>query len=180
VWNADLADLRQKIEKFPFIKSAAVSRNLPAGIRVNIVERVPAAVVDLSSGKYLVDVEGTVLTAVKTNEKDFPIVLQGWDESKTEKAGPDNVARLKVYKKMLDEWNQFDLTKRVKEVNLANPRAPVAMVEDSGHAIAVTLAKDSLGNSLKTALDALTGKGAKVKSVNAGGISPIIQYMDFQ
>ena len=179
VWNADLSDIRTKIEKFPFVKSAAVSRMLPAGIRVNITERVPAAVVQLNSGKYLIDVEGTLLTAVKGNDKDFPFVLRGWDESKTEKAVPDNLARLKVYKKMLDEWQPFDLATRVKEVNLSNPRDPVAVVEDSGHTIAVTLARDNLGKSLRTAIEALAGKGARVKSVDAGGIYPVLQYQDF-
>lgn len=178
VWNADLSDIRAKIEKFPFVKSAAVSRTLPAGIRVNITERVPAAVVQLNSGKFLIDVEGTLLTAVKGNEKEFPFILRGWDESKTEKAVPDNLARLKVYKKMLDEWQQFDLAARVKEVNLANPRDPVAVVEDSGHTIAVTLARDNLGKSLKTAIEALAGKGARVKSVDSGGIYPVIQYLE--
>jgi cell division septal protein FtsQ len=179
VWNADLSEIRTKIEKFPFVKSAAVSRTLPAGIRVNVIERVPAAVVHLSSGNYLVDGEGTLLTVVKSSEKEFPFILKGWDESKTEKAVPDNLARLKVYRKMLDEWKQFDLTTRVKEVNLANSREPVAIVEDSGRAIAVTLAKDNFGKSLKTAIEALTGKGAKVKSVDAGGVYPVINYVEY-
>jgi len=178
VWNADLSDIRAKIEKFPFVKSAAVSRTLPAGIRVNITERVPAAVVQLNSGRFLIDAEGTLLTSVKGNEKDFPFVLRGWDESKTEKAVPDNLARLKVYKKMLDEWQQFDLAARVKEVNLSNPRDPIAVVEDSGHTIAVTLARDNLGRSLKTAIEALAGKGARVRSVDSGGIYPVIQYLE--
>lgn len=179
VWNADLEAIREKVEKFPFVKSAAVSRSLPSGIRVIVTERVPAAVVQLSSGPYLVDSEGTMLTAVKVPEKDFPVPLKGWDESKTEKAIPDNQARLKVYKKMLDEWKQFDLTSRVKEVNIANPRQPVAVVEDSGRLISVTLAKDDLGKSLKTAIEALSGKGAKIRSVDAGGIYPVINYIEF-
>ncbi|HVF47060.1 MAG TPA: FtsQ-type POTRA domain-containing protein [Pyrinomonadaceae bacterium] len=179
VWNADLEGIRERVEKFPFVKSAAVSRSLPSGIRVIVTERVPAAVVQLSSGPYLVDTEGMILTAIKTPEKDFPIALRGWDESKTQKAIPDNQARLKVYRKMLDEWKQFDLTSRVKEVNLANPRQPVAVVEDSGRAIAVTLAKDDLGKSLKTAIEALSGKGAKIRSVDAGGIYPVINYIEF-
>ncbi len=179
VWNADLSDIRSKIEKFPFVKSAAVSMTLPAGIRVNIIERIPVAVVQLKSGKYLVDGEATLLTAVKVSDKEFPIILQGWDESKTEKAIPDNLARLKVYKKMLDEWGQFDVAGRVKEVNLANARQPVAVVEDSGHEIAITLDRDELGKSLKTAIEALTGKGSRVKSVDAGGIYPVIQYIEF-
>src|SRR5207248_2126787 len=48
VWNADLGDIRTKIERFPFVRSAAVSMQLPAGIRVNVVERIPAAIVRLT------------------------------------------------------------------------------------------------------------------------------------
>jgi hypothetical protein len=179
VWNADLADVKLKLEKFPFVKTASVSRALPTGIRVNIVERVPVAIVKLSSGNYLVDGEGVPLIQVKGNDKEFPFILQGWDESKSEKSGPDNLARLKVYKKMVDEAKQFEVAGRVKEISLANPRQPVAVVEDSGKLISVSLARDSLGKSLKTAIDALTGKGAKIKSVDAGGVHPIIQYLEF-
>ena len=179
VWNADLSDIRAKIEKFPFVKSAAVSMMLPAGIRVNVTERVPVAVVHFSYGDFLVDDEGAVLIAVGPNEKKFPVILQGWDEAKTEKAIPENIARLKIYKKMVDEWKQFDLASRVKTVNLANIREPVAVVEDSGHPITVMLAKDGFGKSLRSAIEALSGKGAKIKSVDAGGISPVIQYIEY-
>ncbi|MBV9243044.1 MAG: FtsQ-type POTRA domain-containing protein, partial [Acidobacteria bacterium] len=82
VWNADLGDIRTKIEKFPFVKSAAVCMQLPAGIRVNIVERVPTAIVQLSSGAFLVDVDGTILAAATDQDKrQFPFALTGWDES---------------------------------------------------------------------------------------------------
>jgi len=136
-------------------------------------------VVQLTSGNFFVDSDGTILSAATASDKDLPIIIHGWDESKTEKAMPDNLARLKLYRKMLDEWKQFDLTSRVKEVNLANPREPVAVIEDSGRAIAVTLAKDNLGKSLKTAIEAVSGKGARVKSVDAEGIYPVLQYLEF-
>jgi hypothetical protein len=181
VWNADLGDIRTKIEKFPFVKAAAVSMQLPAGIRVNVTERVPTAIVHLTSGDFLVDIDGTILAAANDKDKQqFPFALLGWDEAKTEKAITDNVTRLKVYKKMVDEWQQFSLVERVKQVNLANPREPVAVVEDSGNKISITLARDSLGKSLKTALEALAGKGAKIKSVDVEGASPVIQYMGEQ
>jgi cell division septal protein FtsQ len=181
VWNADLGDIRMKIEKFPFVKSAAVSMQLPAGIRVNVVERVPAGIVHLTSGDFLVDGEGTILAAATpADRQQFAFTLQGWDESKTEKAMTDNVARLKVYRKMVEEWQQFSLSERVKQVNLANPREPVAVVEDSGRAVSVTLARDSLGKSLRTALEAVAGKGARVRSVDVAGASPVIQYLGDQ
>ncbi|MBV9216347.1 MAG: FtsQ-type POTRA domain-containing protein [Acidobacteria bacterium] len=179
VWNADLADVKAKLEKFPFVKTAALSRMLPAGIRVDIVERVPAATVHLKTGDFLVDGEGTILSTAKGEERDFPFALTGWDEAKSEKAMTDNVARLKVYKRMLEEWKQFDLLSRVKSVDLTNPRQPTAIVEDSGRQVTITLAKDDLGKSLKTALEVLSGKGAKVKGVDAEGVYPVIEYLDF-
>lgn len=179
VWNADLADIRAKVEKFPFVKSASVSMVLPAGIRVSVIERIPTAIVHLKSGDVFVDAEGAILSTASANDKDFPFVLQGWDEAKTEKAMPDNLARLKVYRKMLDEWKQYDLASRVKEVNLADPREPMAVVEDSGRNITVALASKDLGKSLRMAIEAVSGKGAKVKSVDAGGIYPVLQYLDF-
>jgi cell division septal protein FtsQ len=178
VWNADLADIRVRLEKFPFVKAAAVSRVLPAGIRVNIIERIPAAIVHASSGSFLVDSEGVMLAAASPADKQFPFVLYGWDESKTEKAVPDNLARLRVYKKMLDEWAQFDLASRVRQVDLSNPREPAAVIEDSGRAITISLARENLGKSLKTAIEAVTGKGAKIKSVDAGGVYPVISYLE--
>ncbi len=178
VWNADLGEIKAKLEKFPFVKTAAVSRMLPAGIRVDVVERVPAAVVRLTSGDYLVDTEAVILSKATAAEKNFPIVVNGWDESKTVTAMPDNLARLKLYRKMLDEWKQFDLVSRVKEVDLENPRDPTATIEDSGRAISVSLSKDSLGKSLRAAIEAVNGKGAKVRSVNAQGASPVITYLE--
>ena len=179
VWNADIAELRTKIERFPFVKTAAVSVAMPAGIHVNITEREPVAAVRLSFGDYLVDGDGVVIAALGANENAFPVIMHGWDESKTEKAVGDNQARLKLYKKMLDEWTQFDLSKRVKKLNLTSVREPIAIVEDSGRDIAVTLAKENFGKNLKTALDALNGKGSRIKSVDAGGVFPVIQYSEF-
>jgi cell division protein FtsQ len=179
VWNVDLAELRTKIEKFPYVKAAAVSRMLPNGIRVDITERVPAAIVHLKSGDFLIDGEGAILSSATGREQEFPFVLYGWDEGKTEKAPADNLARLKLYRKMLDEWQQFDLASRVKHVDLSDLKEPAAIIEDSGHPISVFVAKDNLGKSLKTAIEAVSGKGSRVKSVNAGGVYPIIQYLDF-
>ena len=156
-----------------------MSRSLPSGIHVKIAERVPAALVTLSSGAFLVDADGNILTSARGDQADFPFVLKGWDEAKTLEASSENVVRLKLYKKMLEDWQQFGLSGRVKEVNLSNPRHPVASVEDSGRLVGVTLARDNLGRSLKTAIEALTGKGERVKSIDSSGVYPVIQYLDF-
>ena len=178
VWNADLGELRAKIEKFAYVKSASVSRVLPGSIRVDLVERVPAALVRMSSGNYIVDGEGVLLEKAAANDQSFPFAMHGWDESKTEKAMPENVARLKLYKKMLDEWRQFDLASRVKRVDVSSLREPTATIEDSGRPISVILARDDLGKSLKTAIEAVSGRGAKIQSVNVEGVSPVITFLE--
>ena len=177
--NADLEDIRARVEKLPFIKTAAVSRVLPNGMRVDVVERIPQAVARLQGGDFLIDGDGEVLAPAKKDEPDFPMVLRGWDEGKTEKASKDNLQRIKLFQKMLPELGQFGLTERIKEVDLSSISEPRVTVEDSGMQIPITLAKDNFGKSLKTAVEAIAGKGEKIKSVNAGGVYPIIEYIGY-
>lgn len=180
VWRSDLSEIREKVEKLPFVKTVAVSMVLPYGVRVNVNERVPVAIVKLIQGEFLVDAEGFILNPVAKAEPNMPFIMRGWDETKTERSATDNLARLKLYKKMLDEWREFGLTDRVKEVNLADLKDPNATIQESGRSIAVSLSKDNLGKSLKSAVEAVAGKGEKVRAVNAGGVYPIIEYLSLQ
>lgn len=177
VWNADLIDIKAKIEKLTFVRSAAVSRVLPNGIRVGIVERQPQAVVSLSAGDFLVDENGDIITAAKKGDDINAVTIRGWDESKTEKALKDNQQRMKLYQKMMTDWNDFQLSKRVKEVNLSDMQEPKAIIEDSGSKIIVALAKDNFAKSLKAAIEAVAGKGQKIKSVDSAGVYPVIEYI---
>ena len=176
VWNSDLADLRQKIEKLPFVKNVAVSRVLPNGMKVVITERVPIGVVRVNSGNFLVDADGEMLAPPKDEDSSL-ITINGWDESKTERATRDNAARIKLFQKMIDDWGEFGLARRVKDVNLADLQEPQATVEDSGSRISITLARDSLSKSLRSALEAIAGKGERVRSVNAAGVYPVLEYI---
>lgn len=179
VWNADLAELRARIEKLTFVKSAAVSRVLPNGIRVNVIEKKPEAIASLSSGNFLIDGDGQIITAVSSSDTDLPVVIKGWDEAKTEKASKENLQRVRLYQKMISQWSQFELVKRVKEVNLSDLQEPKAVIEDSGSSISVSLSKEDVGKSLKSALEAVAGKGNKIRSVNAAGVYPVIEYMGY-
>jgi cell division septal protein FtsQ len=176
VWNSDIADLRQKIEQLPFVKFAAVSRVLPNGIKVVITERVPIGIVKISSGNFLIDADGQLLAPPKNDDAGL-ITINGWDDSKTERAIRDNTARIKLFQKMIADWGELGLAKRVKDVNLSDLQEPQATVEDSGSRIAVTLARDDLSKSLRSALEAVAGKGERVKSVNAAGVYPVLEYI---
>lgn len=176
VWNADLPDLRQKIEKLPFVKYAAVSRVLPNGMKIVVAERVPIAVIKIGSGNFLIDSDGEMLAPPKTDDSVL-ITILGWDEAKTERAAKDNQQRIKMFQKMIADWGEFGLAKRVKQVDLADLQEPKAVIEDSGRRIPVTLARDNFAKSLKAALEAVAGKGESVRSVNSGGVYPVIEYV---
>ncbi|MBS1770159.1 MAG: FtsQ-type POTRA domain-containing protein [Acidobacteria bacterium] len=178
VWESDIAGIRQNIEKLPFVKSASVSRELPSTIRIDVAERIPVAIVRLNNSDQLVDETGMILAPATKAEPGLPFAMKGWDTSKSANALDDNLERIKLYRKMVEDWQSFGLASRVKEVNLSSLREPNAVIEDSGRSINVFLAKDNLAKSLKAALEAVAGKGDRVQAVNAAGISPILEYLN--
>jgi len=174
VWNADLAEIKSKIEKVPFVKSAAVSQSLPNGIRVDIRERIPVAIVRLGGSDFLVDGEGEMLTTVEGNEEKLPFAMIGWDEAKSEKASKDNLERLKLYQKMLGEWQDFDLAARVQVVDLVDLRQPKAITEDSGTTVSIALGRENFGQHLANGIKAIVGKGETFEAVNLVGQNMIL------
>ena len=169
VWNADLKEIKDKVERLDFVKTAAVSRVLPDGVRVNVVERVPKAVVRLSGTDYWADDETVILAQVDKTEARPPFALRGWDESKTDKAVKENQLRVKMYQKMLEEWKTFDLAKRVKEVNLTDLDKPKAIIEDSGMNVFISLGKDDFGKSLQKGIEFIASKGATYEGIELVG-----------
>ena len=174
VWNADLLEIKAKVEKIAFVKNAAVSRVLPNGIRVYITERVPSAIVRLGNGEFLVDGDGNILAPSTGKEPKLPVTLVGWDESKTEKAVKDNLERIKMYQKMMAEWHDFDLLSRVSIVNLADLREPKAITQDSGMPVSIDLGKEAFGEHLRKGIGAIVGKGATFDAVNLVGQNMIL------
>ncbi len=169
VWNADLLAIKQKIENVTFVKTAAVSRRLPSGLNVTVTERVPVAIVRLNGGDFLADGEGVILAPAKADEKNIPFALLGWSEEKSEKAAKENAERLKMYQKMLAEWKDYDLAKRVKQVDISDLREPTATLEDSGMPVTIMLTRDNFGKQLSDGIKAIVGKGAMFEGVNLVG-----------
>lgn len=176
VWHADLAEIQARIEKLQFVKSVAVSRVLPDGVRVDIQERVPVALIRIGGGDYMVDNEAHLIAPAAKPEEKFPFVMRGWDETKTDKPLKENVERVKLYVKMADEWRNNELAGRVKELNLLDLNDPKVTIEDSGSNVLISVGKDSYGKHLKAGIDAVAGKGSQVRSVNAAGLYPVFEY----
>ncbi len=166
VWNADLADIKTDVEKLMFVKSAVVSRVLPDGLRVSVNERIPRVVVQLKTGNTWVDEDSVMLGAVKEEESKPPFVLRGWDESKSDRSAKDNQERIKIYLKMLNEWNDFNLSKRVEAVDLSSLQRPQAIIRDSGQEVAITLSKDDFGKKLQAGIENTVGRGNELAGID--------------
>jgi cell division septal protein FtsQ len=178
VWNADLKDIKMDIEKLTLVKSAVVSRVLPDGIRVNIIERGREAMVRTNTGEFWADEDGVILGAVAKDDARLPFVIRGWDESKNEKAEKENRERVRVYQKMLNEWKEFELSKRVAAVDLSDPQTPQAIIPDSGEAVTVILTRENLAKRLQRGLEIIAKKGKEIKSVDLSSSKEIIGFRE--
>lgn len=176
VWNADLKQIREDVEKLTLVKSAVVSRILPDGLRVSINERMPRAVVRISGGDYWADEDAVIFGAVQKTDERPPFYMQGWDENKTDKAAKDNRERVKIYLKMLDEWRNFELARRVNTVDLSDLQEPQAMVQDSGEMVTIILPRDNLGKRLQTGLERIAGRGKEVKSIDLSNQKEVLGF----
>ena len=167
-WNADLADIRSRVEAVTFVRAAAVSRILPHGLRVEVFEKEPEAIVKMSTGSFLVDADGRVIAPAGDNE-DLPFAMAGWDETHTETAPKQNIERLKMYRKMIDEWHRDNLLNRVLSVDLSDIRDPRAIIEDSKERVSIAVGRDQFYTNLKNGISAVAGKGDNFEAVELVG-----------
>jgi cell division protein FtsQ len=65
----DAAGARERIEKLPWVSTAAISRIFPGSLDVRIIERQPSALWINEGREYLVDGSGRVLSALKKGTK---------------------------------------------------------------------------------------------------------------
>jgi cell division protein FtsQ len=135
VFTVPLTERRAELESLPWVAHATVMRLLPNRVRVEIVERTPAAFVRQGSQIGLVDANGALLgmpgpdadsSAGQAAHYSFP-VLTGISA-----ADPVSVraARMKMYQgfmQALDATGE-DFSQRVSEVDLSDPEDVRAIV----------------------------------------------------
>jgi cell division protein FtsQ len=75
ILSYDMKGAMEKIGGHPWLKSGLVRREFPDGVRFELTERVPAAVVQTGAGKYLMDADGFALAKVTQPDWEFlPVV----------------------------------------------------------------------------------------------------------
>lgn len=178
VWNSNLEAIRAEVEKLAYVKTVVVSRVLPNTIEVRVDERIPRAVVRLSSGDFWVDDDAQILGRVGKDETHTDFILRGWDETKTDKAQKDNQDRVKLFRKMQDDFQKTDVTGKVTSVILNDTQDPQATIEDSGKTVSVFLGKEEYGKRLQRALDVVGGKGNQIESLISHGAGVTAKYRE--
>lgn len=74
--NVDIDEIRRRVEAFPWVGEARVSRRLPDTLVVAITERVPSAIWQHNQQLFLVDTEGEVLEEVPLDAMpDLPLII---------------------------------------------------------------------------------------------------------
>lgn len=172
VWRADLDDLSRHLEQLPWVRTAIVTRVLPDGIRVRIVEREPRAVVRTAAGRFMwVDEEAVLLEDMKPSDPVPTFFLRGWNEEETANARAENRQRVAKFLELQRDWNADGLSERVSEVNLLDLRDVRAQLAGDDSQIEVRLGGQDLARRLRLALDELD----KQRQTPRG---PFISYID--
>ena len=172
VWKADLNDLASRLERLPWIRVAVVSRVLPDGIRVRLLEREPAAVVRTSAGRlHWVDGDAVLLGQMLPTDQMPAFFLRGWNEEETEAARKENIDRVERFLDMQREWGAAGLSERVSEVNLADIRDVRTQLAGDDSQIEVRLGATDFGKRLKQALEVLDEQRQTPRG-------PFISYVD--
>ena len=159
VWQADLTELSSKLERLPWVKRAVVSRVLPDGMRVRIVEREPRAVVRTAAGRFFwVDEDAVMLGEMLPSDQLPPFFLRGWNEDEAEAARKENSERVQKFMELRRDWEALGLSERVSEVNLIDLRDVRAQLAEDDSQIEVRLGSQDLGKRLRQALEVLDGQ----------------------
>ena len=156
VWRADLTGMNARLERLPWVRTAVVSRVLPDGIRVRIVERVPRAVVRTASGRFRwVDDDAVLLGEMLPTDQMPAFFLRGLNEDDPEGARKENRERVAKFLELQHDWDTAGLSERVSEVNVMDIRDVRAQLADDNSQIEVRLGSQDHGKRLKDALEVL-------------------------
>lgn len=172
VWRADLAELSGHLERLPWVRTAVVTRVLPDGIRVRVVEREPRLVVRTSAGRFIwVDDDGVFLEDMKPTDQMPDFFLRGWNEDSSASATAENRERVSKFLQLQRDWNSEGLSDRISEVNLLDLRDVRAQLAGDDSQIEIRLGAQDHQQRLRLALNVLD----KQRETPRG---PFISYID--
>lgn len=173
----ELQSIAEVVNGLPYVKTASVSRKMPDGLRVSVVQRERAAVFRIDGQDIWFDEDGERLDIVKAGDPNAPFVMRGWNSAGTPQANEDNKKRIELYRRLKSEWTQNDLSDRVTEVDATNLRNLRVTVGGGEGPSVVIIGNDDFANRLRFGIEAKAGYEARtgpVQSVDVTNDSPVI------
>ncbi len=170
VWQADLQELSNHLERLPWVRTAVVTRVLPDGIRVRVTEREPKAVVRNAAGRFIwVDDDAVFLDEMSPTDQMPAFFLRGWNEEAG--AQEENRDRVGKFLELQRDWLAQGLAERVSEVNLQDLRDVRVQLAGDDSQIEVRLGSQEQSARLGKALSVLDAQ----RQTSRG---PLISYID--
>ncbi len=140
IYDLPLELRRAELEQLSWVHQAAVTRVLPAGLRITVEERIPLAFLWTPHGIGLVDAEGVILDAPPNAEFTFP-VLRGVSEQEPLE---QRRAKLQQFIQLMSalEASSPLAPGLVSEVRLADPRNLQLVISDGFHAVLLHIGQE--------------------------------------
>ncbi len=136
--RVDLAQLRERLEKEPWIRRCEIRRVLPSRLKIYIEERTPSVIAEIGGALELLDRNGILLDAYDSSygKLDVPVFsgLSGDSASAYAAHQAENSSRVRVGVQLLTELAQgsSDLTRMISEIDLSDPdNVKIMLVDDT-------------------------------------------------
>lgn len=118
IFRISTKNAEENILQLPYTRSVEVSRKLPKGIDIEVIEREERLLIKSISMYYVIDEEGFVLNQYDSNNKDLPVVLG----LKTDKIDlGDNLfinLDLEEFEDFIKEGERLDLLSLINRINI--------------------------------------------------------------
>ena len=164
LFSIDIADIRKKIEKISYVKSASVYRVLPDTIKIDIIQRVPIAYLFKFGAKWVVDEDSIVMNRKYCMELKYPLPVIKGLKLQTISVGQKIsglTQALKLIKLTAYEFQNF----KISSISLEDPRKITFVMIKNKRAYKVLILRDNIKETLQVLRYALTKKQGRHKPV---------------
>jgi len=130
IFHVSLDEQKRQLEAIPWVESATVMRFLPNRLRIELVERVPVAFVEVNGRIALIDPHGVIMDMPPGAQTSFSFpVLIGTSDAEPLST---RAARMKIYNQLVRQLDSpgSHYSRNLSEVDLSDPDDVKVMVAD--------------------------------------------------
>lgn len=139
IFHISLDEQKKQLEGIPWIESATLMRFLPNRLRVDVLERVPAAFVEVNGRVALIDAHGVIMEMPQgaRSSFSFPVVVKMSDNEPLS----TRAARMKIYNQLVRQLDSSgaNYSADLSEVDVSDPDDIKVMAADPKGAVLVHL-----------------------------------------